>query len=335
MSELTEISEGLKRRSRSTKYYIQTVVICVEASLYSVPKQALTTQSPVFEGMFDVGDQSGGEGISDDKPIVLEGYRSDDFECLLKVLIPEPFELSPALSKQEWTSVLKLATIWQMDKARKAAIDQLSALDLSPIEKIQHAREYRVTTWFKEGIAAIANQSGKYKMEELGNALGWKTTALVEGCLYSVPKQALTSQSTFFEEMFDIGDQSSRDGGSDEEPIVLEGCTSADFECLLKVIYPRYAPNPPELSQDEWVSVLKLSTLWHMGEIRDAAIWELSTSLLDPVTKIQYSKRYNVSKWLTEGIVALARNLGEYTVKDLAELLGWETTALIFAARDK
>ncbi|KAH6908544.1 hypothetical protein BKA70DRAFT_1149782 [Coprinopsis sp. MPI-PUGE-AT-0042] len=151
----------------------------VEASLYSVPKQTLTTQSPVFEGMFDVGDQSGGEGISDDKPIVLEGYRSDDFECLLKVLIPEPFEPSPALSKQEWTSVLKLATIWQMDKARKAAIDQLSALDLSPIEKIQHAREYRVTTWFKEGIAAIANQFGKYETEDLGGTLGWKTTALI------------------------------------------------------------------------------------------------------------------------------------------------------------
>ncbi|KAH6908543.1 hypothetical protein BKA70DRAFT_1280129 [Coprinopsis sp. MPI-PUGE-AT-0042] len=158
----------------------------------------------------------------------------------------------------------------------------------------------------------------------------------VEGCLYSVPKQALTSQSTFFEEMFDIGDQSSRDGGSDEEPIVLEGCTSVDFECLLKVIYPRpLEPNPPELSQDERVSVLKLSTLWHMGEIRDAAIWELSTSLLDPVTRIQYSKRYHVSKWLTEGIVALARNLGDYKVKDLAELLGWETTALIYAIRDK
>ncbi|KAH6908547.1 hypothetical protein BKA70DRAFT_1280145 [Coprinopsis sp. MPI-PUGE-AT-0042] len=130
--------------------------------------------------MFDVGDESVGEGISDDKPIVLEGYKSEDFECLLKLLLPPPFEPSPpALSKQEWASVLKLATIWQMDKARKVAIDQLSALDLSPIEKIQYAREYHVSAWLKEGIAAIANDFGKYEMEELGNTLGWKTASLV------------------------------------------------------------------------------------------------------------------------------------------------------------
>ncbi|KAH6908581.1 hypothetical protein BKA70DRAFT_1280237, partial [Coprinopsis sp. MPI-PUGE-AT-0042] len=74
--------------SRSATYYMQNVVIGVEECLYSIPRHALTSHSPVFEGMFDVGDQSGGEGGSDDKPIVLEGYKSEDFECLLKVLLP-------------------------------------------------------------------------------------------------------------------------------------------------------------------------------------------------------------------------------------------------------
>ncbi|KAH6908545.1 hypothetical protein BKA70DRAFT_1188980 [Coprinopsis sp. MPI-PUGE-AT-0042] len=168
------------RWPRSTKYYIQNVVIGVEGQLYSVPKQALTSQSPVFEGMFDVGDHSGGEGGSDVKPIVLEGYKKEDFECLLEILLPRPFEpFPPAMSKQEWTNTLKLATIWQMDKARALAIDQLSTLDLSPIEKIRYARDYHVSAWFKEGIVAIANDFDSYEMDQLGTDVGWKTTALI------------------------------------------------------------------------------------------------------------------------------------------------------------
>jgi hypothetical protein len=59
----------------------------VEGHLYSIPKDTLKTQSHVFEGMFDVGDRSAGEGASDDKPIVLEGYKRQDFESLLKILL--------------------------------------------------------------------------------------------------------------------------------------------------------------------------------------------------------------------------------------------------------
>ncbi|KAH6908572.1 hypothetical protein BKA70DRAFT_1064232, partial [Coprinopsis sp. MPI-PUGE-AT-0042] len=147
----------------------------VEGRLYSVPKQAFTSHSLVFEGMFDVGDPSGGEGGSDDKPIVLEGYKSKDFECLLRILLHRPLEpFPPAMSNQEWASVLKLSTIWQMDKVRNFVIDQLSTLDLTPIEKIQHARQYHVSVWLMEGIAAIASDFGNYDIEELGIVYGWK-----------------------------------------------------------------------------------------------------------------------------------------------------------------
>ncbi|KAH6908508.1 hypothetical protein BKA70DRAFT_1103782, partial [Coprinopsis sp. MPI-PUGE-AT-0042] len=95
----------------------------VEGCLYSIPKQALMSQSPVFEGMFDGGNDGAGEGASDDQPIVLEGYKSNDFECLLKVLLPRygvstPLEPCPlAMPLEEWVSVLKLSTVWQMEKA--------------------------------------------------------------------------------------------------------------------------------------------------------------------------------------------------------------------------
>ncbi|KAH6908553.1 hypothetical protein BKA70DRAFT_272378 [Coprinopsis sp. MPI-PUGE-AT-0042] len=180
MADLVQSSRVQAERSRSTKFYFQNAIIDVEGTLYSISKEILASQSPVFEGMFAVGDRSAGEGASDDKPIVLEGYKSEDFECLLSVILPQPFQPFPLLlNKQEWISVLKLATIWQMDNARNVAIDKLSSLELSPIEKIQHGSEYHVSAWFKEGIAAIASDFYSYKMEEIGNILGWRTTALI------------------------------------------------------------------------------------------------------------------------------------------------------------
>ena len=84
--------------------------------------------------MFIVG--SGTQGHSKEDPIVLEGYKSNDFDALLKLLVPRyersggtdhivyqalprvrPFEPSPPhLSKEEWISVLTLSTIWEISK---------------------------------------------------------------------------------------------------------------------------------------------------------------------------------------------------------------------------
>ncbi|KAH6911852.1 hypothetical protein BKA70DRAFT_1268680 [Coprinopsis sp. MPI-PUGE-AT-0042] len=166
------------KRHRSSSHYYQNVVIEVEQCLYSIPKQALVAQSPW-------GDASGGEGESDVKPIVLTGYRSKDFDSLLKVFFyhscsPRPFEPSPpSFEKSQWVSVLKLSTVWQIDKARTMAIEKLSALDLSPIEKIQHARDYRVSKWLIEGATALANSSESLELGDIASAVGWKTTALI------------------------------------------------------------------------------------------------------------------------------------------------------------
>ena len=83
------------------------------------------------------------EGQDRDLPIVLEGYKKDKFACLLKVMYPtyvhivfmHPFflpvdlwtfdratslisgkNLELHLKKEEWVSVLKLSTIWNMTK---------------------------------------------------------------------------------------------------------------------------------------------------------------------------------------------------------------------------
>ncbi|KAH6908503.1 hypothetical protein BKA70DRAFT_1280034, partial [Coprinopsis sp. MPI-PUGE-AT-0042] len=166
---------------RNPNFYFQNVVIGVEDRLYSIPKQVLVCQSPGFKGMFDVPTDGTGEGENDEKPIVLEGYKSNDFEYLLKVLYPcyACGSLSSRTTTNEWVSVLKLSTIWQMDKIRDMAIVQLSACEMLPIEKLQYAREYRVPKWLTEGVIALANELSNYEGRDLGKALGWETTALI------------------------------------------------------------------------------------------------------------------------------------------------------------
>ncbi|KAH6908556.1 hypothetical protein BKA70DRAFT_272412 [Coprinopsis sp. MPI-PUGE-AT-0042] len=150
----------------------------VENKLYSIPTGFLKQQSEAFAGMFSLDNCS--EGLSDDSPIVLEGYKSADFDNLLKVLIPRPLAPSPPiLSKDEWISTLKLSTVWQMDEIRRVSISKLSEISIPAIEKVALAREYHVAKWLREGISTLASDTHAVKIEEVAAVLGWETTARI------------------------------------------------------------------------------------------------------------------------------------------------------------
>jgi hypothetical protein len=96
------------------------------------------------------------KGRDRDHPVVLEGYKKDEFTCLLKVMYPtyvhviftciDPFylwtfdtrarslipggTLELQLKKEEWVSVLKLSTIWNMTKVcRMQSVTQAGPTD--------------------------------------------------------------------------------------------------------------------------------------------------------------------------------------------------------------
>ncbi|KAH6908526.1 hypothetical protein BKA70DRAFT_1280077 [Coprinopsis sp. MPI-PUGE-AT-0042] len=167
-----------RRRSRHASHYLSFAIFCVEDQLYCLPKDHLSLHSDVFSGMFSV--DNGTDGQSDDHPIVLEGYKSKDFDALLKVIVPKPLEPSPPeLVKEEWVSVLKLSTIWQMDKIRTLTIDELSSMSLSPLEKIVMAREYVVPKWLSEGVTTLVRTLDTVKIEDIAQTIGWETTARI------------------------------------------------------------------------------------------------------------------------------------------------------------
>jgi hypothetical protein len=73
----------------------------------------------------------------------------------IKILIPE------------WTSVLKLSTMWEFDRIRKIAIDQMSDLPMGVVEKIVIARDYHVTKWFLPSLVEYARLERPVSAEDV------------------------------------------------------------------------------------------------------------------------------------------------------------------------
>ncbi|KIJ63372.1 hypothetical protein HYDPIDRAFT_29621 [Hydnomerulius pinastri MD-312] len=161
--------------SKHARFYMTTVTFLVEDCLFKVPRGPFETQSPVFKDMFllPVGDQSEAEGLSDARPIRLEGVNQEDFEHFLKFLFPRSYGQPQELpdGPAQWTSVLKLATLWDFDGVRKTAINALAVLPLSPVDKIVLATEYHIQDWLVPAINAMAQRPEPIGLEDV-NRLG-------------------------------------------------------------------------------------------------------------------------------------------------------------------
>jgi len=171
----------------SSEFYWDSMVFKVEDKLFCVPRCEFVQSSEVFADMFLLppGTAAPKEGQDREHPIALEGYKKDEFTCLLKVMYPRAGSLISGtnfdlrLEKEEWVSVLKFSTIWNMTKIRNYAIHRLSTdVTLSPVEKILLARAHKVATWLNEGVASLASGDPKPTLEGLAT-LGWETAARI------------------------------------------------------------------------------------------------------------------------------------------------------------
>ncbi|KAJ7786710.1 hypothetical protein B0H14DRAFT_3163765 [Mycena olivaceomarginata] len=130
------------------------------------------------------------------------------------------------------------------------------------------------------------------------------------------------------------------EGRNDENPIVLEGVSSVDFQALLKVLYPLDILKPHALTTEEWISVLKLSTQWGFFDARKLAIQNLMINAtkrpddLGHVQRILLARQYEVGIWLRPGYTYLATRDGDIS-REEAEAIGWETAFLITQIRER
>jgi hypothetical protein len=93
------------------------------------------------------------------------------------------------------------------------------------------------------------------------------------------------------------------------------------------------------LTSAEWTSVLRLSTMWELAEVREKAIAELSSLMPGDFhhllfDKIMLAKECKVRQWLIDGYVELVVRQRIISVEE-AEVLGWETAARLLRVREE
>ncbi|RXW11471.1 hypothetical protein EST38_g14384, partial [Candolleomyces aberdarensis] len=149
----------------------------VEEIVFEAPRHRFAKHSEVFETMFHLpaGSEETVEGRDKEHPIVLEGYKAVHFDSLLKILYPTPEDLISGtlkLEKEEWIGILNLSTRWNMKKIRTHAINELSKVSPSPIDKIVLGREHKVATWFRDGLTELVSEHPIRPLAELKSQLG-------------------------------------------------------------------------------------------------------------------------------------------------------------------
>ncbi|KAH6907067.1 hypothetical protein BKA70DRAFT_1286143, partial [Coprinopsis sp. MPI-PUGE-AT-0042] len=151
-------------------------------------------------------------------------------------------------------------------------------------------------------------QGSKTSMEKHSLYFWDSITFKVEGVFFQLPKYRFVEESETFMAMVAPLDVALR-----------------DFEHFLKAFLPRASAMydaEPGLSQDEWISVLKLSTLWRFNELRKLAISHLSWSwprpTMDPIDRICLAKEYRVYDWLLQGYQQEGEKIGMEVALELS-----------------
>jgi hypothetical protein len=97
------------------------------------------------------------------------------------------FDEKPAMTEQEWLSVLKLSTKWLFNDLRQEANSQLSSTEGDPIDRIRLAKEFREYDWLLEAYEQVINRltnpeaaQGPLTMEE-GKIVGLEVALELSG----------------------------------------------------------------------------------------------------------------------------------------------------------
>ncbi|KAK7024957.1 hypothetical protein R3P38DRAFT_1055576 [Favolaschia claudopus] len=167
-------------------------------------------------------------------------------------------------------------------------------------------------------------------------------TFQVENRIFNVPRYHFERTSEVFAGMFSLpsGDSVSLEGQTDTNPVVLEGKNCADFQALLKVLYPldleQFVNNQAQwMTTDEWISVLKLSTEWRFLGARKLAIQNLDgRGEIGSVQRVMLARQYDIAPWLRDAYMDLARRKQTMSPEE-AQIVGWETAYRLGLAREK
>ncbi|KAF5355560.1 hypothetical protein D9758_006327 [Tetrapyrgos nigripes] len=165
----------------------------------------------------------------------------------------------------------------------------------------------------------------------------WESVVLMVGeGQFQVPRYHLEKHSPYFRSLLASRGEQTTESCGDAAPVRLdERVTASEFETFLDMLYPSYVP-VVELtrSQEEWMAILKISTIMQFFRIRQLAIQALTSMNIDSFTRIKLARDYCIPQWLRTGYAQLVKQLSTLTV-DEVESLGYLTAIRIFRVREQ
>ncbi|PBK78968.1 hypothetical protein ARMGADRAFT_1041137, partial [Armillaria gallica] len=156
-----------KAYNRNPNFYWEPVTFLVEDQFFKVTRRMLDKASKTFLTMIlPREDAAAVAGADEEHPVVIKDVRSADFENLLNSIVHAEQKEVPKLSKDEWLSVLKLATMWGMVDIRRMAIHDITkSKSLSDVDQVILGREYAVVDWVISGYRALTKRKTIVSMQ--------------------------------------------------------------------------------------------------------------------------------------------------------------------------
>ncbi|KAI5117707.1 hypothetical protein M0805_003196 [Coniferiporia weirii] len=153
---------------RDEVFYFSMTIIQVESTLFKVPRRPFEEQSDIFRSMFTLPPENNAQfdGMSDEKPLRLDGVKRDDFRAFLQVLLPPSYGDEMEFSEKEWLSILNLANMWNFTKIRQTAIEKLQRNNIDIVTKVELAHRYDIREWLFGGYLALGKREEPLTVEE-------------------------------------------------------------------------------------------------------------------------------------------------------------------------
>ncbi|TFK23527.1 hypothetical protein FA15DRAFT_463291 [Coprinopsis marcescibilis] len=153
----------------------------------------------------------------------------------------------------------------------------------------------------------------------------------IEGSDYFVSEYDLKSGSITPSTDFEVVDMN-----ADKPPQVIDlDVTIKDFRPFLTVLYPKTADAVAQITEEGWLSILRLSTKWYFNDLRKTAVDKLKDYIarMCPVERIKLAKELTFAPWLSSGYKELVTRSERVTV-EVAREIGWEIAIDLCAMRE-
>ncbi|KAG8744327.1 hypothetical protein FRC10_010307 [Ceratobasidium sp. 414] len=129
-------------------------------------------------------------------------------------------------------------------------------------------------------------------------------------------------------------EQTTREGSSLDNPIVMQGVSASDFECLMTVLYAsHFSAHQPEPEGSLIIPAFRLANMWHFAELC-AYLKPLAERVLNDVDKIVFAREFKVAEWLAPAHARLCLREEKITAEE-AEKLGLSSLLYISRFREE